>query len=1059
MLEWYQQTKDTFSYLQRTEWKHIGLTMNTEKTASSDKHIRRIVLGILAHVDAGKTTLSESLLYLAGSIRKQGRVDHGDAYLDTDSMEKARGITIFSKQAELTLSSSLAGMKARLRPSSSVQSGRPSFSQSRSSGAGEVISGTGQASGAAMSGPKPAPGDLGVTLLDTPGHADFSPDMERTLSVLDYALLLISAPDGVTGQVKTLWKLLSHYRVPVILFVNKMDQPGMDRGRVLSQIQSALDGHIVPFPDCPPEDFDPDTLENIALADDVLLESYLESGKVPGREDIAGLIRGRKLFPVYFGSALKNEGVDALARGLMNFAAEKTWGDTFAAKVFKISRDEAGTRLAFLRILGGRLKAKMEVQAVPGGEGSGGVLKIDQIRLYSGSSFETLREAEAGRIVCAVGLKDVRAGQMLTLPGAPAPAREDGGESLIMPVLRSQIILDEDTDPVEALKYLRALEEEEPMLAVRRDSRTGEISADIMGQVETEIIADLCLQRYGMHIAFGPPSIVYRETIAAPVEGVGHYEPLRHYAEVHVLLEPAGRGTGIQYDSRVSTDSLSLNWQRLVLSSLMSMEPRGVLTGSMITDMKITLTGGRASEKHTEGGDFRQASIRALRQGLMSAESILLEPWYSFEAEVPQESVGRLMSDIQSMDGRLDPVGGDGRTAVLSGSVPAAGVGDYAAAVRAYTHGEGRIAYSFKDYEPCRDPEKIILEKGYDPASDLEQPVDSVFCSHGAGVIVPWDQVRSHMHVDTGWRPEEKGSSDGSDGWSLDAGSPFDGGSLPGSGGQRTVRAFTSDWQAKRNTEKKDWKEEQRELSAGENELRRIFEHTYRGSSWTTPLHASTSDDISGTAGVWSRDGSLEKSLGLKSSQGAAEASGKPAGAGNGGSGRNNEAAGGSSAGRQGTPAAGSSAGRQKKAAPEDYLLVDGYNIIFAWPKLRNLASINLDSAAGRLIEILADYHGTQRGHLIVVFDAYKVHGGRRRVIHQSGIDVIYTREAETADSYIMEMAHSLSNKGNVTVATGDGIVQMIIFSAGARRMSAAELKDRIESAKADLREKYHTDR
>lgn len=972
--------------------------MNAEKTVSSGKKKRHIVLGILAHVDAGKTTLSESLLYLAGSIRKQGRVDHGDTFLDTYSMEKARGITIFSKQAELTLSESRLSKEA-----------------------------------VAKANDLPASGDLDITLLDTPGHADFSPEMERTLSVLDYALLLVSAPDGVTGQVKTLWKLLAHYQIPAMIFVNKMDQPGMDRDRILGGIQSALGSRCVPLPDLEPEDFDSDTLENVAVCDDSLLEAYLDKGEKPDRKDITELVRSRKLFPVFFGSALKDEGVDALARGLIAYTQAKDFGEPFAAKIFKISRDQNGARLAYVRVLGGCMKAKMEV-AVPGGE----IQKIDQIRLYSGTSFETLREAEAGRIVCAVGLESVRAGQVLSLPGSLAPQAEESGESLILPVFRSNIILEEDTDPADALKNLRILEEEEPMLGIRYDSRTREISAEIMGQVETEIIASLCQQRFGMKIAFGLPSIVYRETIAAPVEGVGHYEPLRHYAEVHLLLEPAERGAGVTFDTRLSTDSLALNWQRLVLSSLMSTELCGVLTGSEITDMKVTLIGGRASEKHTEGGDFRQASIRALRQGLMSAESILLEPWYTFEAEVPQESIGRLMSDIQNMDGRLDPVGGDGAMAILTGSVPAAEVGNYAATVRAYTHGNGQITYSLKDYEPCRDPEKIILEKGYDPAADQEQPADSVFCSHGAGVIVPWNQVREHMHVDTAVI-------------SSDIDSYYANGSSGAYDGHGQVRAFSSDWRSKKTAVRKTWQEKQRAISAGEEELRRIFEQTYRGSSWNTPLHNSADSDLNSQGGLWSRDGSLERSQAGRNTPGR-NAVGKTI-------------SGTDTTGKapSGTDTVGKASseknGGHKKSAREDYLLVDGYNIIFAWPKLRELASINLDSAAGKLVEILSDYQGTQRGRLIIVFDAYRVHGGKRQVIHQGSVDIIYTKEAETADSYIMELTHTLADKGNVTVATGDGIVQMIIFSQGARRMSAAELKDRVDSARSEIREKYHTDR
>ena len=988
---------------------------------------RHIVLGILAHVDAGKTTLSESLLYLSGAIRRQGRVDHGDAYLDTDSMERQRGITIFSKQAQLSL---------------------PDF------------------------------GGLDITLLDTPGHADFSPEMERTLSVLDYAVLVISAPDGVTGQVRTLWRLLAHYHIPVFLFVNKMDQPGMELDSVLKELTGSLDAACIPLPDTDPGRFDDKTAEALAVCDDRLLEQYLEQGQAPSASEIAALIAARKLFPVYFGSALKNTGVDALLRGLSRYTAEPMLPATFSAKVFKISRDTAGTRLTWMRVLGGTLRAKMEVTVSgtqrsldePSGFDASAppTLKVDQLRQYSGDSFSVLREAPAGQIVCATGLDTVSAGQILrngaktgqpgNSPEAGAAARRPGSspevdvaarrsdslpkvpetaamlseslqrrslsEQLILPVFRSAILLTDDTDPVTALHNLKLLQEEEPMLGVEYDPRTKQISAEIMGEVETEIIRNLCEKRFGMSISFGPPSVVYRETIAAPVEGVGHYEPLRHYAEVHLLLEPAERGSGITFDTNLSTDTLPLNWQRLVLSSLMSVHFRGVLTGSEVTDLRITLIGGRASEKHTEGGDFRQASIRALRQGLMSAESILLEPWYRFEAEIPQDAIGRLMSDIQRMDGRLDPVGGDGVRAQVTGFVPAVEAGDYASEVRAYTHGTGQISFSLSGYEPCRNSGDVILKAAYDPASDLEQPADSVFCSHGAGVTIPWNEVRRYMHVDTGWHPDTQQTSGGS----LQIDSRQENGQ----------QAFSSQWRRSQTAEKKSWLQQQRDIHAGEEELRRIFEQTYKGSSWSTPLHDPANDFPDDSAGLWSRDGSLERSAGLPAGSGKDSPDGPD---------RQRPSQ------RRGTDSGPAGSG---SSAREDYLLVDGYNIIFNWPELRELAAVNLDSAAGRLTEILSDFQGTQSGRLIIVFDAYKVHGGKRHILHQGNVDIIYTKEAETADSYIMELTHSLAKKGNVTVATGDGIVQMIIFSAGARRMSAGELKDRVNEAKKKIRDRYH---
>ena len=958
---------------------------------------RHIVLGILAHVDAGKTTLSESLLYLSGKIRRQGRVDHGDAYLDTDSMEKERGITIFAKQAEMVFSAGL------------LQDGDGKREAPQRSGASENPSGSPEQEGAA----------LAVTLLDTPGHIDFSPEMERTLSVLDYAVLVISAPDGVTGQVRTLWRLLAHYGIPALIFVNKMDQSGMDGEKILAELQAQLSKRCIRMPAGDPSGFDGTAREEFAVCDDGLLEDYLEHEHRLTSDDISFLIDSRKTFPVFFGSALKYEGVDALAAGLVRYAREPDWPETFCAKVFKISRDPAGSRLAWTRVLGGVLRAKMELE---------GGRKADQLRQYSGNGYVQLKEAKAGQVVCMTGLADARAGEMLGMPGAGRlPRLAAQKEQLVLPILRSSVMILDGTDTSTALKNLRLLEEEEPLLGIRYDPESRQISADIMGEVETQIIRQICEDRYDMKIGFGPADIVYRETIAAPVEGVGHYEPLRHYAEVHLLLEPAERGSGLSFETDVSTDSLALNWQRLIVSNLVNAKFRGVLTGSEITDMKITVIGGRASEKHTEGGDFRQAAVRALRQGLMSAQSILLEPYYRFEAEIPQENIGRLLADAERMEGRTDPPEGDGKKAIVTGTVPAAEVKDYAAQLRAYTHGTGQFSYALKGYEPARHPEEIILEKGYDPAADVDQSPDSVFCSHGAGVIVPWNEVREHMHVDTGWRPENRLGEDGA-------------GTAP-TGAPET---FSSGWRREAVTEKKSWQESRREILAGEEELKAIFEKTYRGSSWRTPLHSDRSEEIHPT-GVWSRDGSLERSMGL---QNGGE---HTAGPGKAGQSIKNDM-------KSPRPGNEKPAGK-RQASREDYLLVDGYNIIFAWDELKSIARDSLDLARQTLIHILSNYQGPQRGRLIIVFDAYRVHGGQRHILHHGNVDVIYTKEAETADSYIMELTHSLTPKGNVTVATGDGIVQMIIFGAGARRMSPGELKDRVGSARAEIREKYHTDR
>ncbi|MCC6094466.1 MAG: TetM/TetW/TetO/TetS family tetracycline resistance ribosomal protection protein, partial [Eubacterium sp.] len=654
---------------------------------------RHIVIGILAHVDAGKTTLSESLLYLAGSIRKQGRVDHGDAFLDTWQLEKDRGITIFSKQAELSIG------------------GRDGLS---------------------------------VTLLDTPGHIDFSPETERTLQVLDYAILIISAPDGVTGQVRNLWRLLASYKVPVFLFVNKMDQSGADAGKVLEDIHKNLSGACVDFSNCrfsPSLKIPEDQMENIAVCDDAVLEHYLETQTLQ-EDEIRAMIGDRRLFPVFFGAALKNEGVDRLMEGLNALTITKTWPEEFGARVFKISRDTDGSRLTWMRITGGSLKVRSTLPENAGGE------KVNQIRVYSGDHFTQLAQADAGCICAVTGPEKTRIGMGLGF-------EKDAGDFLLQPVLKSQIILTPDQDRSAALRNLQVLSEEEPLLHIDADSPDGDISVRIMGQVQMEILKSLCDQRFHMPIRFAPPSVLYKETIAEPVEGVGHFEPLRHYAEVHLLLKPDEPGSGLHFETDCRSDELSLNWQRLILSSLESQMHRGVLTGSEITDMKIIVTGGRASEKHTVGGDFRQAACRAVRQGLMMAKNVLLEPVYRYQAELPSGMMGRFMTDLQRMEGTADLEENDGTTALITGTVPAAALQDYQQEMYSYTHGQGRLTLSLKGYEPCRHAEEVILQKGYDPDADLENPSSSVFCSHGAGIQVPWNLVRSYMHVDTGWRPDD----------------------------------------------------------------------------------------------------------------------------------------------------------------------------------------------------------------------------------------------------------------------------------------------------------------
>ena len=644
-----------------------------------------LTLGILAHVDSGKTTLSEGILYLTGAIRKLGRVDHQDAFLDTFELEKARGITIFSKQAEFTL------------------------------------------------------GDKVVTLLDTPGHVDFSPEMERTLQVLDYAVLVISALDGVRGQVRVLWKLLRRYKVPVFLFINKMDQPGADREEILLLLQRELDSRCLDFgQDLSSEE----QQENLAMCEEELLDSYLEGTPV-GEAEIKSLIRGRKVFPCYFGSALKMQGVEEFLQGLERYTECPAYPEAFGARVFKISRDDQGNRLTWMKITGGVLKVK----ALLSGRTADGEWeeKADQIRIYSGAGYRTVQEVNAGSICAVTGLSHTRAGEGL--------GEEQGGfQEILEPVLTCRLIPKEGTDSSMLLANLRRLEEEEPMLHISREEQNGEIFVQVMGPVQMEIIRQLMKERYGMDITFGPGTIVYKETIRTAAEGVGHFEPLRHYAEVHLLLEPGEPGSGLHFDTVCREDELDRNWQRLVLTHLAGKCHRGVLTGAELTDIKITLLTGRAHEKHTEGGDFRQATYRAVRQGLMMAESVLLEPVYDFRLELPAENLGRALSDLQRMGGKTEAPESDGMRAVVQGSVPAASLGSYQEEVTFYTKGQGRLFCTLKGYEPCHNAEEVIAEKAYNPDQDQENPSSSVFCSHGAGMLVPWNRVRDYMHMDSGWR-------------------------------------------------------------------------------------------------------------------------------------------------------------------------------------------------------------------------------------------------------------------------------------------------------------------
>ena len=910
---------------------------------------QNLILGILAHVDAGKTTLSEALLHITGAVRKAGRVDHKDAFLDTNEMEKERGITIFSKQARFT-------------------SSREDVERS-------------------------------YTLLDTPGHVDFSTEMERVLGVLDCAVLVISAADGVNGQVRVLWRLLDHYKVPTFLFVNKMDQDGADRAVLLSSIKKELSTKCVDvMPGGGPlseQLAQGDVQEEIAVCDDALLNAYLE-GEPVTNEQICRLTADRKLFPVLFGAALREQGVPALLECLDTLIQPPVYGDAFGARIFKITRD-GGARLTWMKLTGGRLSVKTPLAECTDEKGS--PEKVEQIRFYSGSKYEARQEAVAGEVCAVTGLTRTRVGQGI---GAEA----SGAEELLQPVLRCAVLLPPGEDLFKAYRSLRTLEEEDPTLHLTYDEEKKEITAQIMGQVQKEILQRMIRERLGLRVSFGEPSIIYKETIARAVEGVGHFEPLRHYAEVHLLLEPGVPGSGLVFENRCRADILAVNWQRLIMTHLEEKRHRGVLTGAEITDMKISLLTGKAHLKHTEGGDFRQATYRAVRQGLMMTESVLLEPFYSFRMEIPQESLGRALTDLQQMGASFtQPDLEDGRS-VITGSAPVSQIANYAEQLAAYTRGEGQITCTLKGYEPCTNAEEIIAASGYDPELDLRNPPGSVFCVHGAGTPVPWYEVRERMHVDSGWRDPSDGPLTGKamlgyaeeDLWEEDM--------SYGSAGRTGLRAGV------RKAEKPaSFSEREAKLFAEEDELRRIFERTYG------PIKSRFSDeepDNGRSAKSWKRASRV--------------ISADP-------------------------PDKRSHAAR--KATEKEYLLIDGYNIVFAWEDLRELAAKDIMAARDKLIDMIVDFAGFRKEHVILVFDAYKVRGGRGEVIHVGGIDVIYTKEAETADLYIEKAAHELSKRYKVTVATSDAVEQVIIYGAGAYRMSAQNLLEELVLTKGMMREHY----
>lgn len=848
-------------------------------------------MAVLAHVDAGKTTLSEAMLYQSGAIRKLGRVDNRDAFLDTHELERERGITIFSKQAEFTL------------------------------------------------------GKWQMTLLDTPGHADFSAEMERTLQVLDYAVLVVSGADGVQGHTRTLWRLLKRYEIPVFLFVNKMDQNGTEKDALMAQLKAELDESCVDF-DC---DQSSDAfMENVSVCEEQALETYLEEGML-SLDEISRLIRERKVFPCYFGSALKLDRVDALMKGLEQYTCGSKAGDSFAARIFKISRDEQGNRLTWLRITGGCLHVKDLLNDTE---------KVNQIRIYSGSRFEMVQEAEAGMVCAVTGLTNTKAGEGL------------GDEStvnlpVLEPVLNYRILLPRDCDPVQMLGKLRILEDEEPELHIHWNEKLREIEVQLMGEVQIEVLKTLIRERFSVLVDFDDGNIVYKETIADRVEGVGHFEPLRHYAEVHLIMEPGEPGSGLEFFTACGEDELDRNWQRLILTHLEEKQHRGVLTGAELTDVRITLAAGKAHLKHTEGGDFRQATYRAVRQGLMQAEMVLLEPWYEFRLEIPAETVGRAMTDLERMGAEMGLPEQDGGTAVLTGGVPVSCIRNYQKEVTSYTKGRGQLTCVLRGYGPCHNAAEVLEACTYDPEADLENPSASVFCYHGAGTVIPWYEVSEHMHLESvlqaGKTAAEKKEMP-----------------LPGNSAGRRVITPVGE--------------------AEEKELQAIFERTF---------------------GPGKDRKHVQQSVEYHFSQPEKRKEYKP-----------------------------------KERLPE-YLLVDGYNVIFAWEELSELAKVSIAAAREKLQDILCNYQGFRKCSLILVFDAYRVEGHEEEILPYHNIHVVYTREAETADRYIERTAHKIGRKYQVTVATSDGLEQIIIRGQGCIMMSARELKEEIDRASQEIRTEY----
>ena len=852
--------------------------------------MKKLVVGILAHVDAGKTTLSEGMLYCSGAIKRMGRVDHRDAFLDTDTLERERGITIFSKQAILPL-------KSRT-----------------------------------------------LVLMDTPGHVDFSAEMERTLQVLDYAILVISGTDGVQAHTETLWRLLKQYEIPTFLFINKMDLPGADRNEVISQLKRQLDEGCVPFPVT-----GNDAMEEVAMCSEALMTEFLDSGTITVSALTQAIAR-RKVFPCCFGSALRLEGVEFFLDLLEEYTCIPNYSPQFGARVYKISRDGQGNRLTWMKITGGQLKPKILLtNRKPDMEESEvWTEKADQLRIYSGTKFTPGDVVEAGGVCAVTGLTQTFAGQGLGFEeNAVAPTLES--------VLTYQIILPDGCDSQTTFARLKELEEEDPMLHLVWNSRAQEIRVQLMGKVQLEVLQKRIGERFGIDVSFGPGSIVYKETIAAPIEGVGHYEPLRHYAEVHLLMEPLAPGSGIVLNTVCSEDVLDRNWQRLILTHMAEKEHLGVLTGAPVTDIKLTLLNGRAHLKHTEGGDFREATYRAIRMGLMRSQSVLLEPWYDFRLVVPTENVGRAMSDLQRMGGAFEGPIPQGERSVLTGSAPVAGLGDYAEKVSAYTKGRGRLSLQLAGYRPCHDQDRVVAAANYQPESDLDNSPDSIFCVHGSGFNVKWNEVPEHMHLPWSWHPEGKGEAPAA----------------------TTIRRGSATYSGSK---------------AEEKALEAIFARTYG------PVKARA---FTPQSEIRAREGTSVLDF----------------------------------------------------IEPADhYLLVDGYNIIFAWDELKQLAREDLDAARNQLIHILCNYQGIKGCGVILVFDAYRVKGGTGSVEKVNNIFVVYTKQAETADSYIERTTYELGRKRRVRVATSDSLEQTIILGHDSTRVSARAFWEEVNEVQAEIR-------